>query len=398
MVSEKWESALADLQTQNPPRLEKLHVVAGFHERQHIGEIDFFGGEPCPGLKDVRLVRIPFHPARLHLSGLKSLSLQGVESISPSDVITLITESPELETLDLARLSDTQVPPAKPTAGQSDLASNPSIHLSLLIKLSLCHISPLFINFLLSTVAVPRLRFLEIEAYLDRDPDSQLAAVSTNRLGPILRSITSNAQMCEVTLSTFDKYTIHIGGLETTISFYSRELSMEHFQTTVDWLSGHLKTPPLDLPLHLRLKNSRLQPSRLEWFTRHANVTKLTLYKDARHSHPEAIIPFLGQPTLPPPSPPTWLLPGLEVLHTSLMETSGNSDIVDMLERRHVASMESSKAGVDYALPKRFREIWLVYGGRDDPRSPLDTEFMSKVVRVAGGADVYWEGKRWIEN
>ncbi|KAG8938624.1 hypothetical protein FRC04_008141 [Tulasnella sp. 424] len=391
--SEMWESALVDLQTQKPPRLERLHVVAGLFEPLSNEEIDFFGGEPCPGLKDVCLVRIPFHPARLHLSGLKSLSLQGVLSISPSDVITLITESPELETLDLIQLRDTQLPPAKPTADQSDLTSNLPIHLSHLITLSLRHISLPFINFLLSTIAVPRLRFFEV--HLARNADPQLAAVSTNRLGPILRSITANAQMCEVTLITPDYYIIHVGGLKITIWFQALPLPMEGFQKTVDWLSGHLKTPLLDLPLHLRLKNCQPEPFYLEWFTFHANVTKLTLYRDAWLSTNalEAIIPFLGHP-----SPSTWLLPGLEVFHTNFVETNGNPDIVDMLERRHVPSMESSEAEVDHALPKRFREIWLAYGGRDDPRPPPDMEFMSKVVRVAEGADVYWEGKKWIEN
>ncbi|KAG8907206.1 hypothetical protein FRC01_007767, partial [Tulasnella sp. 417] len=102
--SESMGGALAFIQAQKPPKLNRLHLDAGYVEPSSQREIVLFGGAPAIGLKDVRLTRVPIRPASLRLSGLKSLHLDGIPSITAEELIALLIESPDLEILHLNSL------------------------------------------------------------------------------------------------------------------------------------------------------------------------------------------------------------------------------------------------------------------------------------------------------
>ncbi|KAG8959276.1 hypothetical protein FRC05_007916 [Tulasnella sp. 425] len=201
--------------------------------------------------------------------------------------------------------------------------------------------------------------------------------------------------MYEVTIGFGDRYKFCIG--KPLISISCDAFSPDHFQETFIWLSGHLKMSLPDTPLHLELKGSEPKPSYLEWFTRHTNVTALTLCGNPFIENSlEEIMPILGRPRSAPHSPPTWLFPQVEVFQANIVRMEGDPAIVDMVEGRHAASRGSPTAEVNRVIPKRFREIRLEYGRKVVPRPLPDAGFMLKVVQVADGADVYWEGKKWI--
>ncbi|KAG9048123.1 hypothetical protein FS837_000694 [Tulasnella sp. UAMH 9824] len=383
--SDEWESGLAELRTHKPHRLKRLHVITDSYDLPKEGEMVLFGGGSAAGLKDFALQNVPIQLASLQLSGLKALHLEGILPRSATEIITPIIESPSLEILHLSHLNSA-VLFAQPAM---DRVANSLIHLPFLTNLCLLALPLPFLNLLLSVLVVPHLRHFNIGWQLDKQPAAQFSAVGIDRLRPTLNSITAGSQAYEVYLSSWSRYEIRVG--ELTVTFFTR-FSMDHLQETFNWVS-QLDIGLADLPLHLQLDNFHPDPLVLEWFTLRTNVTELKLTTH-RFLGPnlERIIPFLGQRRSPPA--PMWLVPQVQVFSTNLVGRYGNHEIVEMIKKRHSAA-DGQSPKLDRALPKRLREIRLAYGGRELTPPPPNEKLLSQVVRVAEGADVYWEGKKW---
>lgn len=313
---------------------------------------------------------------------------------SVQEVMAIITRSPNLEILSL-NLLDGAVPPTEPTTDQPNPASDSRIQLSFLTRLTLRELHLSFLQFLLSTIVAPRLRSLAIDITVDEQPTAQVLPLGLEHLRPILHSITSGAQSYAVSLSAWHFYDITVLGLNIVVSFPTR-ISMDHFQETLAWLSSLLKFEAASIPLQLSVDDGYPELSYLEWFTHHTSVTELTVTRDIwLGPGPERIFPSLSQPASS--SSPIWLLPQLEVLSIDIIWSEGTSDIFDMIKKRYAASTGSA-IGLNGVLPKRFREIRFSYGATNAPQPPPDTEFLSEVVRVAEGADVYWEEQKWVSD
>ncbi|KAG9048127.1 hypothetical protein FS837_000698 [Tulasnella sp. UAMH 9824] len=380
-----WEAALMHLQTHKPPRLETLHLT-GCHRPDVEDEIVSSGGGP---LKDIWSTTARVHRASLHLSNLKSLHLSGIPSITVTEIIAILQQSSDLELLRLDSLEGA-VMPTEPTGGLPNLAFHSPIQLPFLIKLHLSDLSFPFLNFLLSTLAFSQLRTLNIICHVDEQSSIRSGIC---RLNPTLFPATSDAQTYKVTLATWCYYSISIGGLCIIVTFPDR-LSMDQFDETFTWLGDRLGVTLAEIPLHLVLNDCNPELSYLEWFTHRTNVTNLTLSANAFFgSGLEDIIPFLGKQTPSPSS--AWLLPQLEVFKTNLVHPQSKDQIADMIQRRQ-SVRPASLIGLPVAWPKRFCEIWLADGGREYPAPQVNEDFLLKVVRAAEGADVYWEGKKWV--
>lgn len=352
------------------------------------------------GLKHIELIGLPIDIPALRLSGLQSLILQHIPSITAADILTIVTNSPTLNTLCLAQLEDA-ILSTEPATGEPNHSFYTPIQLPFLIKLRLADLPIPFLDFLLSNLAVPRLRFLDIVA---EQPIPRLLAVDRRRLNATLTSVTCGARDYEIML--YSGHEIIIGGLCITFTPQSVLGSpawllghMDDFKETFDRLSDHLAGLALaDLPLHLTFQSCQPGLSELEWFTRKANVTWLSFSSGPfRNGDGMDVIPLLSQPTSGPSS--IWLLPQLEVFETDLVSTKTQGQVVDMIKARDTAPLDSSPE-LHGAFPKLFKEIRL-HSSVTWPVISCFEKFMPEVVQAVKGADVYWEGRRcteWLPN
>ncbi|KIO21009.1 hypothetical protein M407DRAFT_219439 [Tulasnella calospora MUT 4182] len=393
--ADRMEEALAIIRTHKPPNLNLLSVASGRYISSERVKIVLFGGAPATGLKHFKLIRAPIDIPSLHLSGLTSLLLQDIPSITAAEIITILNSSPTLKSLHLIG-SDGMVPPTKPATDEPLFSLTSPIQLAFLIDLKL-HSLPLpLLNFLLSNFAVPQLHSFEVYTIKAKQPVAQLLDVGMRHLKPALISLTSGAQEYNVTVSYIGKLEIAIRRLR--IDLTSPVIGIHRFHETFNWLSEHLEGVALaDMPLHLTLTGWEPAPMFLEWFTHRTNVTWLTLSNETLGDIGYGLvdmIPLLGRPTSGPS--PIWLLPQLEVFETDLACTESQRLIVNMVKARHAALPESS-TGSYGALPTRFREIRLSDQGDKSPTLSSMETFMSEVIQAAEGAEVYWAGRKWTE-
>ncbi|KAG9020391.1 hypothetical protein FS837_008267, partial [Tulasnella sp. UAMH 9824] len=380
------------LRTQSPPpKLERLQVQDLGYTLER-GDVILFGGTPVNGLKHIELIGAPIDLSSLHLSCLKSLILWHIPSITAVEVITVITNSPTLNTLCLSRLEGA-VLLTEPTSGEPNHSFHSPIQLPFLIKLELADLPFSFLDFLLSNLAVPQLRFLDVMA---EQPIPKLLPLDKHRLNTTLTSVTRGAQKYEIML--YSGHKIIIGGL--CITFIPQSVlgspawvlgPMEDFEETVDRLSGHLAGLALeDLPLHLTFESCQPGLSDLEWFTHKANVTWLTFSTEPfRNDGVMDVVPLLSRPTSGPST--IWLLPQLEVFEIRLASTKTQDQVVDMIKARHAAFLDSAP-GLHRAFPRLFKKNRL-YSVKSCPASSSLEEFMTELVRAVKEADVYWEGR-----
>ncbi|KAG8967205.1 hypothetical protein FRC05_002280, partial [Tulasnella sp. 425] len=394
LESRSGDFALSDLETTTPPNLEILHLVLEYRAWDSRDTMDLFGGNSISSrLKELSLACIPIRLASLRFGGLKFLTLVAIPAISSSDIITVLVESPLLETVQLQEL-DPLIVPIVLSRGLASMVhpDDEAIQLASLSHLSLKYLDVPFLNFLFSTIAVPQLRSLCIICEEQDIPIEQLLSVGMRHLTPILPRITSDTPTFTITISYFGYYQIRIGGLDLT--FYLDNPVMDHFQDTLNWISNHLGRALQDIPLYLHLDSLLPDPTYLQLLTDRTTVTKLTLRCDPYYGPDGAknIIPFLSRPM---PSPSTeWLVPHAEILDTNIVNEHGNPDIVDMIEKRNSADVGLDGGGT--VTPRPFREIWLAYGGKWNPdRRRPNIAFLREVQGVARGAVVYWEQGKW---
>ncbi|KIO26610.1 hypothetical protein M407DRAFT_24057 [Tulasnella calospora MUT 4182] len=385
-----WRFVLEDLKNGEAPKLETL-CLSGRRGLEGSGDaITLFGGRSGPPkLRDVTLAYIPINLASLQLSGLRSLTLERTRGISSTDIINIITGSPNIESIRLQRLEflDAEAPSQQVFSRPASFG-NPSIQLPSLLYLSLDDIPASFLSLLLSSIVVPQLQTFRVDCELEEPGDAQLLLAGLHHHTPIMARLVANAQIFEINVSFLACYHIIIGGLDITLLL--DDLPCHHSQETLDWVFTHLGKPVEDIPFHLFLDDWEPELAHLEWLARRITPTKLTVYSHPYYgTDPEKIIPSLSRPTSS--TPVTWLFPRVEIIKTNLVWENGNADIVEMIRSRH--SAKDGKDGV--AAPVPFREIWLSFGGKGSCKSsPLTLEFLQEVQRVANGADVYWEKEK----
>ncbi|KIO21008.1 hypothetical protein M407DRAFT_10590 [Tulasnella calospora MUT 4182] len=395
--ADRVEEALTIVQTQKPPKLDLLYVKSGWYTPSKTVEIVLFGGAPATGLKRIALIQAPINLPSLQLSGLESLHLQYIPSITAAVILPILNNSPTLKMLHLHAL-DSVLLPKKLAADEPHFSFISPIQLAFLTDLKLYHLPLSFLNFLLSILAVPRLRSLDVHTMKAKRPVAQLLDVGMRHLKPVLISLAFGAQEYKVTVSYMGKLEIVIGGLRIDLS--STATGIDPFQETFNWLSESLEGVALaDKPLHLTLTGWDPVPKFLKWFTRRTNVTRLTLsnevHKDSGYGLME-MLPLLGRPTSGPS--PIWLLPQIEAFETNLARADNQDLIVDMIKVRNAyAGLPESFPRLYGVPPKRFREIRVSHQGVNILTLSAMENFMSEVIRVAEGAEVYWGARKWTE-
>ncbi|KAG9013110.1 hypothetical protein FRB90_006249 [Tulasnella sp. 427] len=373
-----------DLERKMAPALEALILQGAYGMSQDMRRLVLFGGDPAPiGLKDLTLRHVAIDLEDLHLKGLKSLTLDEISGIVFDTILDTLRSSSLIEVL---QLSGFEV-----LAGK-DLHNPDRIHHKLLLPrlthLSLKFLPSSFLGQLFSYIEIPCLRTFDLHCDLQDRMASKLLSIGLRAQVFTFQTMTLSVRTFTVTLDSGVSYAMEMGGLDMLVYIEVKPLSIDHIQEGFDWLSKSVGRSFNDIPLELEMDDCEPDLSYLEWFSHHTNVTKLTLL-EYNGAELELIIPFLAQPTSS--TPVTWLFPGLEALETNLVRYDGNPDILKMLERR-CASREDT--GV--TAPRRLREIRLSYGGKGS-QSYLNRNFLNEVVRIAEGADVYWEGQKWVD-
>ncbi|KAG9013424.1 hypothetical protein FRB90_006070 [Tulasnella sp. 427] len=378
------ELVLGDLERKGAPALEAILLQGAYGMEQYMRKLVLFGGHSAPmGLKDLTLRHVAINSENLHLQGLKSLTLDEISGITSEVIVDILRSSPHIEVL---RLSCFEAP-VKQDPQHADRVHH-KILLPRLTHLSVDFLPIPFLVQLFPYIEVPCLRKFGLCCDLQDRLASQLLSIELRAQVFTLASMTSDIKALTATLDSGVCYTIEGEGLDVLVSMDVAPLSIDRIQECFNWLSKTIGRPLSDIPLALDLDNCDPDPSYLEWFSRHANVTKLSLLQ-YNGAELELIIPFLAQPTSS--IPVTWLLPGLEILETTLVGYDGNPDILKMLERRYASGDD---AGV--RPPKPLREIRLSFGGKGS-LSHLNRSFLQNVVCIAEGADVYWEGQKWVD-
>ncbi|KAG8909694.1 hypothetical protein FRC01_006795 [Tulasnella sp. 417] len=386
----EWNFVSEHLEKSTPPNLEALHLSAG-HGQGGRDMILFRGNPAPPQLKEISLVNVPIKLSPVQLRGLKSLTIGSMSTMPATDFLNIILESPAIESIRLRYLDYAPgvAPPEQPSSHPGAFCNSP-IRLASLIHLSLVDIYPPFLHLLLSLLTAPHLQTLDIECDVQEESITHLLDGLGHQLAT-LGSLTADAQTLTFELSSYAFYRIVIGGLD--IRLLMSDLPTNASEEVWTWVCTHLGRSLKYLSAHLRIFDWEPQvPARLEWFTHHSTVTKLTLQNDPYYGMAvmDPIVPFLSRPITSNSAP--WLFPQVEILETNLVQRHGNDALVEMIKNRH--SAEDGKDGI--AAPKPFREIWLSFGGKLSigAPDPVNVGFLQEVQRVAGRVDVYWEKKK----
>lgn len=388
-------SPLANLGTIAAPKLVFLQLVNTMVTGNSTIPITLFGGAPAPpSLKNLHITLIPVSVAPLHLSGLKSLTLQGVQTVSTTDILRILVDSPEIQTLHLASLWSLDRP--KPQTLHSESAPT-LIRLSALCELLLEDVPPSVTRYLLSIINTPNLHTLKLICDDSGRMASEILTQDTFHLIPVLATMTTDAQEIDVSLSGYYHYHILVGRL--VLGGWMEDPPTNHVRSTVDWICNHLNNHLKNLPVHLSITDSDPEIDYLDSFSSGLRVAKLTLWSVPYHGlRLEKFIPLLSQPTLS--SPCGWILPHLEVIDANLIEGEGNYDFVDLVRNRYSASIVhgESEPGSEVVAPRPFRELYLSSSLESPSRyASRISAFMQALHEAGNGIDLYWHGTKWIE-
>ncbi|KAG8995136.1 hypothetical protein FRB90_000252 [Tulasnella sp. 427] len=358
--------------------------------------VSLFNGNPAtPSLKHVSLRGVSIEVAPMQLSGLRSLQLSCLTEVTGQEIIRIISESPELESLDLfwGQYTDGNL-------RSNEIEDQAPTQLPALRSLTIENLPPRFARALLSRFIFPNLR----EAFIGgaaQDPTLLLGIVSRiPHLMERLGRITAEAKEIEI-LPVSERYpgcsAVIAGGLVIGVRGFPRASDgygiVGNVEKAVEWIMGHFGF--VDMPVRFSMSgwlNPGLMPM-LQVFTPEIGITHLSLkpYAIDPNSWYDEQLELLSQPGQPPSE--AWALPDLEVFETNIFDQQGGRNVVEIIRNRNSAA----SAGEDGA-PRKLREVHLsmLGQGRWDPSVESDPDFKREVLEAADGTAVFWNGEQWI--
>ncbi|KAG9040615.1 hypothetical protein FS837_000406 [Tulasnella sp. UAMH 9824] len=252
------ESALAPLTTALPPCLESLELSLYWDDPMSQNAISLFGGAPAPStLNDIYLYRIPLAFEPLRLSGLGSLGLKQVESISTPELLQILRGSPQLETLTLAKNPKLVAIGSQPSTMQP-------IELPKLVSLVFEWIDHGGTNSIISSIRTPNRRQLYIRDTIDRD--SAWSVLFTPSIRHILHTNTPTADpppsVIEVEIYEEDDCAIRFGGVVLTLLVYREDRVLRTLAWLVDRERPRIREK-FSSKFQEMFKGSRREPSGL---------------------------------------------------------------------------------------------------------------------------------------
>lgn len=400
------DSPMATLQITPPPNLKTLQLRAPRSGMWNGRSIALFKGEPAPlALEELRVDGIPVLVEPLQLSGLRSLTLNGMPVVSAEELLRILRESPALEHCYLSGLvSSLEFPPPGPEQEPSRLQGGqaPNIQLSHLQSLVLYRLPVFFTHLVLSVIQAPNLQSINVYCKIHQRGHSPVSDLFTTHIShhrPSLTALTSTATNIGVISYSDAHWRISAGNLIITLE--GRAFKLRHLDETLEWLFSQLGEDFNTLPVSLSLHELEVTTQSFTRLTSILKVTKLQLWTASSFEHepdtqPRDIISLLSRPLTSTPT--RWVVPELEYLNTNVVHEDGKSKILDMVKARHAfieTQNEERREAGDIVL-KPFKEFRL-RGGRNDISvdHSHNTEFLVALQKAARDAEIWWGEFKW---
>ncbi|KIO33138.1 hypothetical protein M407DRAFT_18003 [Tulasnella calospora MUT 4182] len=358
------EHALAPL-TQ-APNLEVLTICVRHAGSISANPITLFGGAPAPSLKDLTLYQIPVTVEPLGLSGLVSLNLQRVPTISTPQLLEILRDSPGLERLRL--ISN----PSLVAIGSQASTIQP-IELPKLVSLSLKQMENGGTNCILSNIRIPNRRRVSIHANVRRvNPRS---ALFTSAITHIFHTTipTADVSPSAITVERYDvdRFSIKFRGIELALVVNGED----RVQDILGWLADSVGPEAAECPVHLIHGWSTWDPVRLAAVPPPLVIKHLTISDSASDLLREALYVVMTRAPDPPSS--DWFLPQMESFSVGLGTTGSQKQLISMLKNRYEGGE------TELRCPMNLRSVEL----RGKPR----TEGLVEEIRgILGEANVFW--------
>ncbi|KIO33136.1 hypothetical protein M407DRAFT_18001 [Tulasnella calospora MUT 4182] len=365
--SRSWESTLAPLTRTQAPNLEILKLLV-----RHAGEISanpitLFGGAPAPStLKNITLDQIPVAFEPLGLSGLVSLNLKKVPTISTPQLLEILRDSPGLERLYL--ISN----PSLVAIGSQASTIQP-IELPKLVSLSLKRIDNGGTGCILSNIRIPNRRRVSIRANVRGvNPRS---ALFTSAITHIFHTTIPTADLSPsaITVEGYD-----VDGC--SIKFRGIELALvvdgeDRVQDMLGWLVDGLGPEAAECPVHLIHGWSRWDPVRFAAVPPPLVIKHLTISDSASDLLRKALYAAMTRAPDPPSS--DWFLPQMESFSVGLGTMESQKQLISMLKNRYEGGETESRC------PMNLRSVKL----RGEPRTE---GLVEEIKGILGEVHVFW--------
>ncbi|KIO28513.1 hypothetical protein M407DRAFT_230144 [Tulasnella calospora MUT 4182] len=180
-----------------------------------------------------------------------------------------------------------------------------------------------------------------------------------------------------------------------TIEFEGVWVKPRQVEETLDWVFGHLGERLKDLPTSLVTGELDMHANLVLWLGTNLRVTNLELQTGVRFSQPRRMIPPLSR--LVASMSNQWALPDPELVDANVLDEAGKWEILEMVEARHSFIRAQEDQGRRDVSLKHFKEIKLYGGGNcfSKEQAP-NAEFLSAIEKVGRGAEIWWEGVKWV--
>lgn len=278
-----WRSStVSPLATLQAPRLENLELVMRTVRGPEPGDtITLFSGAPAPPtLRHLTLGGVQVALKPLSLSGLVSLNLCFVITLSTPQLLEILRNSPNLETLRLE---------ANP--GLGDIGAQPSVTqpivLQKLVSLSLRALDRGGTTFILSTIRIPNHRSIFIS---DEIRDHSVRTLFTPAISHILHTTipSSNSRFSNIEVKVIDGglFSIRFRGIE----FETWVGELEQIPEILTWMVEGLGSEVPECPVRLKVDSSAVDIVRLvslppPLVVRHVSIP-VALFEDIALSRP----------------------------------------------------------------------------------------------------------------
>ncbi|KAG8899529.1 hypothetical protein FRC01_010479, partial [Tulasnella sp. 417] len=367
-----WDSALAPLRTSQALSLKSLKLSLGMRGSLLPHKtVTLFGERPAPPtLKHLTLDRIQLAFEPLGLSGLVSLHLTQVDTISTAQLLEILRNSPCLENLGLDEN------PRLVALGSQPSAIQPIV-LPKLFRLSLEELDHGGANSILSAIRIPNRRRLCICS--DLTGVDARSILFTSSLAHLLHPTnpTTNPQFSNINVEVYDDH-------ECTIRFRGIELELwvdgeDQIQGILGWLAEDLGSEAAASPVRLMLYWPELDPARLAAVPPPLVVKHLSISGGLFGSFREFLCVAMFQP--PDSTSSGWLLAQMESISVGFDSIESQREFVSMLRSRYGEATSGNER--ESRCPMNLRSVEL--------RGRPETEgLVEEIVEILGEANVFW--------